>query len=242
MKRPQFVRFSELAPAHINRDLQVHTVASDGEATISQMLQQAETLGLEEVAFTEHVRRTSDYFSAFAADVRSHRAGSRVYAYVGLEAKVLDEDGMLDAAPGVLAEAEVILGSVHRFPMGRERFVPAEQFGYVEAARRELTLSLGLLRYAPIHVLAHPGGMCYRAFGQFPEDYLGTLMAASLERGIAIEINSKYTTDLDPFLALCREVNPFISVGSDAHRLSELGTCRSALWARGIGCLSPLPS
>lgn len=236
MTRPAFVRFNDLAAEHVNRDLQVHTVASDGEATISQLIERAQALGLAEIAFTEHVRRTSEYFPAFAQEVRARRGEAGVRAYVGLEAKAADEAGTLDAPEEALAEAEIVLGSVHRFPAAGGQWLAAEAFDYEEAARRELALSLGLLRRAPIHVLAHPGGMCQRAFGRFPGEYFRTLMRAALDRGVAVEINSKYTRDLDGFLSLCREVNPLVSVGSDAHRLSDLGACRDALRARGIGC------
>lgn len=236
MRRPQFVRFNDLAPRHVNRDLQVHTVATDGEATVDQLMARGKELGLLEIAFTEHVRRTSDYFHAFAEDVRRRREGVGIQVYVGIETKALDDRGGLDAAPDALAEAEVILGSVHRFPVGEGRFLQAEAFDYADASKRELDLALGLVRAAPIHVLAHPGGMCQRAFGQFPREHFIRLMEAALERGVAIEINTAYTRDLDGFLDLCRQVNPMVSIGSDVHRLGELGACRDALRARGIGC------
>lgn len=236
MGGPPFVRFRELGPEHVNRDLQIHTCETDGEATIPQIVTQAEALGLEEIAFTEHVRRTSDYVEEFVNHVRRARELTNVRVYAGFEIKVTDERGTLDASPETLARAELVLGSVHRFPTGDGQFLAASHFSYAEASQRELTLALGLLREAPIQVLAHPGGMCQRAFGKFPSEYFETLMQASLERQIAMEINTSYTCDLDGFLALCRKVNPFVSIGSDVHRLSDLGTCRNALWSRGIGC------
>lgn len=237
MKRPQFTRFKDLTSVYVNRDLQVHTVATDGKATVGEMIMRAEDLGLNEIAFTEHVRRTSHYYNGFTAEVHSARQRANVRVYVGLEAKAFDENGTLDASQEALSQAEIVLGSVHRFPIGGGRFVVAGQFDYEEAARREFALALGLIRYAPIDVLSHPGGMCQRAFGRFPEELFEELMLVSLERGIAIEINIAYTVDLERFLALCQKVNPFVSIGSDAHQLNELGTCRDALRARGIGCM-----
>ena len=235
MTRPAFVRFNALRPQHVNRDLQIHTTATDGEATIEEILAQAEALGLIEIAFTEHVRKQSSYVPEFLASVRAARVARRVRVYAGFEVKAEDDRGTLDIAPEALAQAELILGSVHRFPVDG-MLKPASSFGFEEAAQRELELALGLLRYAPIDVLAHPGGMCQRAFGRFPDDSFRTLMRVSLERGIAIEINTSYTQDLDRFLSLCREMNPLVSVGSDVHRLSDLGACARALTSRGIAC------
>lgn len=236
MNRPHFVRFHDLDQVHVNRDLQIHTRATDGEATVKEIVARAHLLGLKEIAFTEHVRRSSSYFHDFVREVQEVRRGAVLEVYVGIETKALDMGGTIDAPLEALAEAEIVLGSVHRFPARGGEFIHAEEVGYREAADLELELALSLLRFAPIHVLAHPGGMCQRAFGKFPESHFIQLMEASLERGIAIEINTSYTRDLDGFVALCRKSNPLVSIGSDVHRLSELGTCRNALWARGIGC------
>lgn len=236
MNRPEFVRFHDLTPDKVNRDLQVHTTATDGEATVAQMIKRAEELGLKEIAFTEHVRRTSTYYRDFVAEVQAARQHTTVQVYVGIEAKAEDQSGILDVSPETIAQAEIVLGSVHRFPTDEGRLMAAEEFDYQEATQREFALALGLVRHAPIHVLAHPGGMCQRAFGKFPVELFEALMVATLQRGIAIEINTSYTRDLDGFLDLCQKVNPIVSVGSDAHRLTDLATCRNALWTRGIGC------
>lgn len=235
MKKPEFPRFKDLAWKHINRDLQVHTVATDGEGTVEQLLALADELGLDEIAFTEHVRHTSDYYPAFAADVREKRKSARVKAYVGVEAKVGNREGWLDVSPEILAEAEIVLGSVHRFPVSEGKLVYAKDLSYEEAAKLELDFTLALLANgAPIDVLAHPGGMCQRAFGKFPDENFETMMRLALERGVAVEINSSYTRDMDGFLALCRKINPLISVGSDVHKVATLGTCRGKLEERGV--------
>lgn len=232
----RLVRFNELGPNEVNRDLQIHTQATDGEATVEEIITRAEALGLEEIAFTEHVRRESDYAGEFLAHVRRARAATRVRVHVGFEVKAADAAGTLDITEPLLAEAEIILGSVHRFPEPDGRLVPASALAPAEAARREYELALALVWHAPIHVLAHPGGMCQKAFGLFPDEYFEGLMRATLDRGIAIEINTSYTRDLDRFLGLCRKVNPVVSIGSDVHRLADLGQCRDALRERGIGC------
>jgi putative hydrolase len=53
------------------------------------------------------------------------------------------------------------------------------------------------------------------------------MVAAST--AVAIEINTSYLRDVDGFLKLCTEVNPYVSVGSDAHTLETIGQCRDVL-------------
>jgi putative hydrolase len=76
--------------------------------------------------------------------------------------------------------------------------------------------------------------MTQRWFGRYPASLFRKILEASGERGIAVEINSAYVADWNGFLALCEEVNPLVSIGSDAHGPDELGRCRDRLrrWAR----------
>lgn len=235
--KPHFVRFSELTENDVNRDFQIHTCATDGEATIKQIIEQARSLGLKEIAFTEHVRSSSTYFAGFAAEVDAARKNvSDLVVYVGIEAKANDYEGALDASPEILEIAEIVLGSVHRFPTTDGRFLPAKEFSYEEAAKLEFQLATMLVKNAPIDVLSHPGGMCLRAFKKFPYDYFRELMRTTLKYGVAFEINASYHLDMDSLLALCREVDPIVSVGSDVHKISELGLCRDSLLMRRISC------
>lgn len=230
-----FPRFADLDGATVNRDLHMHTRRTDGEATVEALLAEAARRGLREVAFTEHVRRESDWYPEFAGTVRAARNRTDLTAYVGIEAKAIDTSGTLDATAAMLTDAELVLGSVHRFPGSGGAAVGMDGLSYEEVAQIEFTLALGLATRAPLHVLAHPGGMCLRRFRAFPPEHLRALMRVCLDRGVAVEINASYVTDLDGFLELCREVNPYVSVGSDVHRIDEVGRCRDLLVARGIG-------
>jgi putative hydrolase len=228
--RPHLVRFRDLDPASINVELQVHTDRTDGEASINQILDAAVARGLSALAFTEHVRLDSSWFQEFAAEVRElSSAYPDLEVYVGCEAKALDRVGGLDCSEQVRQACDIVLGVVHRLPDGRGGLLPFESLSATELAEAECELSLGLLRNAPIHVLGHPGGMYQRRYGRYPDELFRRMMEVSLERRIAIEINSSYLVDLEAFLRLCDEVNPYVSIGSDVHRLTDLAACRSAL-------------
>lgn len=229
-RRPEFVRYRELDRARINVDLQVHTTWTDGRASVEEMLDTATARGLGTVAITEHVRRDTDWFPGFAGHVRrAAKARPGVEVLVGCEAKALDTDGSLDASDELRAQCDLVLGSVHRFPDGHGGLLDFKALDHAKCAQMECELTLGLLRAAPIDILAHPAGMTQRRFGSFPASLFRRMLEASLERGIAVEINSSYLADVPGFLALCEEINPFVSVGSDAHRTEELGRCRDTL-------------
>jgi putative hydrolase len=148
---------------------------------------------------------------------------------VGCEAKALDSRGTLDASEETLAACDIVLGSVHRFPDGRGGLLDFAALAAETTAEIECELALGLLRGAKIDVLAHPAGMYQRRYGRYPDKLFRRMLEASLERDIAVEINTSYLSEIEAFLQLCDVVNPFVSIASDAHGPEELGRCRDAL-------------
>ena len=229
-RAPRFRRFRELDRAAIDVDWQVHTTWSDGRADVRGTLEAAHERGLTAIALTEHVRRDTTWFGDFASAVRTEaRAVPGMDVYVGCEAKALDAEGTLDVTDEIRAQCDLVLGVVHRFPDGRGGFWSFQRLDWEACAEMEWRLTHGLLRAAPIDVLGHPGGMTQRWFGRYPAALFRKMLAASGERGIAVEINSSYVADWEGFLDLCEEVNPLVSIGSDAHGPEELGRCRDML-------------
>ncbi|WP_026622524.1 PHP domain-containing protein [Ensifer sp. WSM1721] len=234
--KPVFSRFRELSREQLNVELQVHTNWTDGQATTLEIVQAAHERGLAALAFTEHVREETSWFPDFKVEVLSAaRRFEDLRVYVGCETKAMDDNGRLDVSQSVLDLCDIVLGVVHRLPDGQGGYLDFKQLSFDETAEIEFRLSMGMIATAPIDVLGHPGGMSLRRHGRFPERYFRALMTATLERGIAIEINSSYLVDMPAFLTLCEEINPFVSIGSDAHKLSELGRCRDQLLDLGVG-------
>lgn len=234
----EFVRFRDLDEKKLKVDFQVHTVQTDGQATIAAILQEAQKKSLSAIAFTEHVRRETDWFDDFAGEVKTvARDYSDITVYVGCETKALDQQGTLDVTQRILDACEIVLGVVHRFPDGAGGYLDFESLDPMALAEMECDLALGMLKYAPIDVLGHPGGMYQRRYGAYPLHLFRRMVEASLERDVAIEINSSYLVDIDAFLDLCNEINPRVSIGSDVHKLEEIGLCHKTLMERGIGQL-----
>lgn len=231
----RFVRYSEITPEWVNREMHLHTDYTDGEPGIADVIRQAESLGLAEIAFTEHVRADSTWFPEFAGEVRRCASESGVRVLVGAEVRIKDFDGSLDITPEIREHCDIVLASVHRFPgsNGKPRSfrdVPRGEFAGVE-----YRLARGFLRRGGADVLAHPGGVSLRQIGVFPDEYFRSLMSECRDTGVAIEISSSYLRDLPRFLQLLDEIDPLVSIGSDAHKLDEMGICKrmvsEQLWA-----------
>jgi putative hydrolase len=230
-------RYLELTPDDLNVEYQVHTKQTDGQATITEILETAQARGLTAIAFTEHVRKDTTWFPRFAADVRTAAQDyPNLVVLVGCEAKALDSAGTLDLTDDIRARCDLVLGSVHRFPVESGGYMDWDLLDDAAFACVEYELALGLLKSARIDVLAHPGGMYQRRRNQpFPETYLLNMMMVSAETAVAIEINTSYLLDVDGFLKLCSMTNPYISIGSDAHTLEAIGQCRDVLRSKRAG-------
>lgn len=235
-KKPTWKRFCDLTYADINVDLHLHTNWTDGEASIEAILSQGTAAGLRQIAFTEHVRADTEWYQDFGTSVRAAEIlHPGIEVFLGCEAKALDTSGGFDASETILKQCDIVLGSVHRFPDGNGGFLSFSSLSQERFAEIEFALACGLIDRAPIDVLAHPGGMYSRRFGvDFPKPLMRSLMERSGARGIAIEINSAYLKDMDAHLRLCADVNPIVSIGSDMHRLDNLGHCRDTLIAKGV--------
>jgi putative hydrolase len=224
-----FSRFRNLTSDLLDCDLHIHTVATDGKASVSEVIARAQEIGLRRIAFTEHVRADSEWFFTFADEVRELGRQTKVTVLVGCEARILDTKGTLDLTDAIRRESDLVLGSVHRFTDSTGGYLAFSEVPPLEFAQLEFELALGFIRHGHGDVLAHPGGMSIKCGHGFPNDFLKQLMREACAHGIAIELNSSYISNLWDFISLATEENPLISIGSDVHTLDELGRCRTML-------------
>jgi histidinol phosphatase-like PHP family hydrolase len=223
----RFVFPARELPAHSRlSDAHLHTTQTDGRSSVQEMLAAAARQGLSRIAFTEHVRRGITWFPGFRAEVaRAAQAFPQLEILVGIEAKALDFDAGLDADPGLVAEAALVLGAFHNYPDGLGGFLPASELSQEQAAMIEFEASYRLLDHPEVDVLAHPGALTCRHFGAFPDAFLQVLVRKAARQGRAIELNGEYNSpdQLARLLELCRREDAWVSCGSNAHEAGEVG-------------------
>jgi putative hydrolase len=205
--------------AALRGDLHAHTLASDGGATIREMVETAIELGHEYLVISDHsprltvanglsperLRAQLDEIAALNAEL----APSRILT--GIEVDI-NEDGSLDQDPELLSRLDVVVGSVHS----------------------ELRMEAGLMTRRMVTALADPhldvlghltGRMRTRKRNR-PESAFDPeiVFAAAARFDKAIEINSR-PERLDPpkrLLRLAVEAGCRVSIDSDAHAPGQL--------------------
>lgn len=225
--KPHLINFHDLLKTTSRMDYHIHTTFTDGADSVEDYIRAGVELGLEAIVFTEHVRKSSDWYFEYVETIETLRStwNDRIAIFHGIEAKVLNTDGELDASDEMLDTAELVLGSVHRFP-GHDGapMVVHYRMEEDEFAATELSLAKAILKNPDVDVLAHPGGMFIRKFKKdLPSGFMEELVSNAVRYSGAIEINSSYlkdiTLDTEPF----SRMNPRVSPGSDAHRKEDLG-------------------
>ena len=107
--------------ADIRGDVHVHTDATDGRNTIREMAEAAVELGYKYIAITDHSKNLAMTNGLDDARALAHIARvqaveremeGRIRIFTGIEVDILG-DGSLDLSDEVLAQMDVVIGSVH---------------------------------------------------------------------------------------------------------------------------------
>ena len=211
-------------------DCHLHTSWTDGEACVDDVYSTAVAIGLETILFSEHSRKSStDWFRDFAEEVRALPA-SPCRAYVGTEVKVETQAGDIDTVPAISDHCDFIMASVHRLVDANNVTIQFANTDPEQAVELEYALTWAVLSNPEVDILGHMFGMSYRRFDKVPPDaMIRNLIARAADNCVAVEVNSYYHPDALRMLRWCLEFDAFISFGSNAHALDEVGSIMQQL-------------
>lgn len=223
--------------ADIRGDLHTHTNNSDGKNTIEEMAAAAVARGYAYYNITDHSKSqgiiTGIDAGAYPDQVARVRAAAREIEkrnpgfrlLCGVEVNILP-DGSLDLPDEILAGMDVVVGSVH---------------SNFRQPRAEMTERICRAALSPhVDVIGHPTGKKVEARDPYDVD-LEEVMKAAARGHTALEINgSPSRLDLnDVFARRARELGLKISIGSDAHRPSELNQMEFGVYVAQRAWLKP---
>ena len=217
---PGFVAPRLITLDDIRGDLHMHTIASDGHATIEQMALAARERGYEYVAITDHSAThgfgnhvTPDQLGRqieLIAEVNARLDGIEVLA--GTETNILP-DGTPDYDDALLARLDWVIGSVHTaFGM------PAD----------DLTQRMvAAIEHPWIDAIGHPTGRKIQSRAPYAID-MDKVIAAAARSGTMLEINAAPDRrDLDDVNArAAAQAGVLLLIDSDAHRVATLANMR----------------
>jgi DNA polymerase (family 10) len=205
----------------IRGDLHMHTTATDGTATIEEMVVAAKQRGLKYIAITDHSRRVS---MARGLDPKrvlkqwkeidklNQRQEDAFVILKGIECDILEQGGM-DLPDDVLAQADWVLASVH--------------YGQRQPLQKITDRILGAIENPYVCAIAHPTGRLLNKREAYEID-LDAVLRAAHEHGKLLELNANpWRLDLnDVHCAAAKRLGIPIVISTDAHSPEGLGMMR----------------
>jgi len=215
-------------------DLHMHTTASDGRCSITEMAEAAIACGYKYIAITEHSKvlaMTGGLDEKRALEhiqnIREvdHRMEGRIRIFTGIEVDIL-ADGSLDMDDEVLAQMDVVIASIHtRFDQSREEMTDRVLKG---------------IENPNVRILGHPTGRLLLRREPFALE-MGKVLRRCAELGVAAEHNAApERLDLnDRDLRLAKELGCKIVINTDAHDARVLGEMEYGIRQLRRACLGP---
>jgi DNA polymerase (family 10) len=216
----------------IKGDLQMHTTASDGRASVEEMAQAAKQLGYEYILITDHSKavtiangldekRAVENIQRIKA-ARKKVSGIKIWA--GAEVDIMG-DGTLDYPDEILKQFDIVLVSVH---------------SRMNMPGPEMTARLLKALANPyVRILGHPTGRQILRREPFTFD-LEQVFAAAKEHGVILELNGNpERLDLsDRHVKLARDRGMKLIISTDAHSPEHFKLMRYGVETARRGWLS----
>lgn len=207
-------------------DLHLHSTFSDGHNTPKEIIEFAIANNYEEIAIVDHVRRTTDWIDKFASEMQYLKRvyGNRIKLSSGIEAKVVNLEGDVDARPEFFAKIDLVLGAFHRIPKGQDEYLSELEITMDRNQALEFWFTgfMKLLANNNVHIIAHPTAILKRYSIAISTDMKKIIAKRAAYYGKLIEVNSKYQVPDEEFLNILRENSVKLSFGSDSHSIEEM--------------------
>ena len=191
---------------NIKEDFHVHTNYNDHSApdlNVASAVKFAASIGLKTLAFTEHVRRESNWIENYVNEIESNDTKPNLKLITGFEAKIL-KDGSIDCLSKYSADYFVI-ASFHTIYGNKEIWMNA-----IKSA----------IKNPDVNVIGHLAPE--PTFSLNNEELIEISQLLKDHRKI-VELNAKYNRPPMDWVSKFKKYNVEFHLGSDAHSLSEIG-------------------
>ena len=225
----------------VRGDLQMHTDASDGKATLGEMIEAARALNYGYIAITDHSPRTS-MAGQTPAEIRAQwkaidRLNKGMRGFRVLKSVEMDilENGKLDLPDNLLAEADYVVATIH--------------YGLKQTERQLTDRLLAAIDNRWVDAIGHPTGRRLPSRPSYPLDFDVVAKAAANTKCL-LEINGSERLDLPDTLAAAAKAHGVrLVLSTEAHTTRELGFMKFAVavarraWLEAADILNtrPLP-
>ena len=187
-------------------DLHIHCNYNDHSSkdlTIPNIINKSESLDLERIAITEHVRKNSEWTKKYIDELKYYIPRTKIKILKGFEAKIL-EDGEIDCPTDFLNNEYFIIASFHT------KYTKDKWYSALIKA----------IQNPNVDVIGH---LAPEVDFKINESEIRNIAELLVANGKKIEVNSKYIRPPKEFLKIFKEYGVVLHLGSDAHAINDIG-------------------
>ena len=204
---------------NIKEDYHVHCNYNDHSApdlTIRNVLRRAKEIGLQTLAFTEHVRKTSDWIPKYLKEIELYKKDDNdnnninssnnnfdLKVISGFEAKIL-ADGSINC-PEEYSKDYFLIASFHN--------VYGDKEVWLNALKRAI-------ENPDVNVIGH---IAPEPTFKLESSEVDTLASLIVENKKIVELNAKYHRPPSEWILIFKKRGVKFHLGSDAHSLQQIG-------------------
>jgi putative hydrolase len=191
---------------NIKEDFHVHTSYNDHSSpnlNIASAVEYADSIGLKTLAFTEHVRRESNWVDSYVNEIERNNTKRNLKLITGFEAKIL-RDGSIDCLPKYSADY-FIIASFHTIYGNKKIWMNAIK---------------NAIKNPDVNVIGH---LAPESTFSLNNEELFEICQLLKEHGKIVELNAKYNRPPLDWVLKFKENGVGFHLGSDAHSLNEIG-------------------
>jgi putative hydrolase len=191
---------------NMKEDLHIHCNYNDHSSkdlTIPNIINKSESLDLERIAITEHVRKNSEWTKKYIDELNCYIPRTKIKILKGFEAKIL-EDGEIDCPTDFLNNKYFIIASFHT------KYTKDKWYSALIKA----------IQNPNVDVIGH---LAPEVDFKINESEIRNIAELLVANGKKIEVNSKYIRPPKEFLKIFKEYGVVLHLGSDAHAINDIG-------------------
>ena len=197
---------------NLKEDYHIHTNYNDHSApnlTIENIIKEAERKGLELIALTEHVRKTSEWIPEYLNEISEYKGKTNVKVVTGFESKIMS-NGKIDCRDD-FARDYFIIASFHT------RFY--DKIIWTNALKKAIENKY-------INVIGH---LAPEASFQLDTKEIEVFANLINKNEKTVEVNAKYRRPPENWIKIFIKNGVKFHLGSDAHSLNEIGNYESII-------------
>lgn len=224
-KLPKIIEYSD-----IKGDPHIHSRYSDGNSSIEELARAAKELGYEYIGICDHSRSaryahglTIERLKKECAEIDElNRSLKGIRILKATEVDILP-DGSLDLPDEVLESLDIVVAAIHQ--------------GFKQRVTQRIC---GAIENPNVDIIAHPTGRLISKREGYEVDMDQVFRAAQRYKKI-LELNAYYDRlDLNEvYLHRAKELGILISIGTDAHSVTDFGWMRFGVGIARRGWLEP---